>query len=248
VIFPSIFQRYDIEFNDVLYDDQNWIKSSYVENLHLKILDLACGTGRSSIHFLNSGAEVTGIDNSQEALEIYRANADSIGKFRNLTLQCSDINLSLPDNKWDIILIVGNSIGIFESEYHLDNFFCWAKGHLNSNGVLMITMTFPENGLIPIGIEQPKRQYRFKNQFKYERSYQINLTETKFHLHLKYWHNDILVHQDSLMLNRFSWKLIKNISGKYFGEMNISTDLKYSGNGEQEGREPYEVFFKITKL
>lgn len=246
--FPSIFQRYDIEFTDRLYDDQDWIKSAFNKDIHKTVLDLACGTGRSSIQLLNIGANITGLDANTEALEIFKSKASQIGKSENLVVGSLDLNLTFPIGKWDMILFVGNSIGIFESEERLDFFFKWAAENLNTNGVLLISMTLPENGPIPVGVEQPRRWYTFNSENKYERSFLFDLTETTCSLYLKYWKENTLIHEDKLKLNRYNWKFVKQMSERYFGVQNVNYDLRFLAQNHQESREPYEVFFKINKI
>jgi SAM-dependent methyltransferase len=246
--FPSIFQRYDTEFTDNLYDDQDWIRSAFNREIHTTVLDVACGTGRSSIQLLNSGVVVTGIDANNEALEIFQSKTVGSETAKTLFVENIDINLQFPEGKWDLILIVGNSIGIIQSRERLDWFFKWASESLNVNGRLLITMTFPENGPIPMGVEQPKKSYVLNNGFKYERSFRLNASEETSTIYLNYWQDDILVHQDVLNLYRYHWTLIKTLAEKYFGFQNVNYESKFSATGHQERTEPYEVFFKIHKV
>lgn len=246
--FPSIFQRYDIEFTDKLYDDQDWIKSAFNKKIHTTVLDLACGTGRSSVQLLKSGAIVTGVDSNKEALEIFQSKTTGSEYAKTLFIENIDINLQFPEGKWDVILIVGNSIGVIQSEGRLDCFFKWASESLNVNGRLLITMTFPENGPIQMGIEQPKKSYVLNNGFKYERSFHFNVSKEASTLVLNYWKDTILVHQDVLNLYRYHWTLIKTLAQKYFGFQNVNYELKFSATDHHERSEPYEVFFKIEKV
>ncbi len=245
--FPSIFQRYDIEFTDYLYDDQDWIKSAFNKEIHTTVLDIACGTGRSSIQLLNSGAVVTGVDSNKEALEIFRSKATYHETSGSLFVENIDINLLFPKGKWDVILIVGNSIGVIQSEERLNCFLHWASENLNVNGRLLISMTFPESGPVQMGIEQPKRSYVLSNGFKYERSFHFDVSKDKSSLFLKYWRDNILVHQDVLDLYRYDWTLVKSLAQKHFGFQNVNYEMKFSSTDNHDRSEPYEVFFSIEK-
>lgn len=64
-----------------------------------RILDVACGTGRHSIHFDAAGASVTGVDASSAMLAVARA------KQSNVTWLEGDVaKLPVPDASFDIVV------------------------------------------------------------------------------------------------------------------------------------------------
>ena len=83
---------------------------------HHNVLDLCCGQGRHSVALAKTGLNVTGVDLSEEMLEIARSNADEIGL--GITLQQADMR-RLPNEfsgKFDAVINMFSSFGYLESE------------------------------------------------------------------------------------------------------------------------------------
>jgi SAM-dependent methyltransferase len=245
--FPSIFARYDIEFPDRLYNDKDFIREVIQKNHYRTVLDVACGTGRSSIELLSLGADVTGVDVNSEALEIYQNKARMILNDNQLNLLNLDINVELPKGQWELILFVGNSIGILPDKQKLDRFFEFAKSHLTAMGSLLVTMTFPENGAAQIGVEQPRRNFTLPDGWTYERSHSTEVTNEFTYINLNYWKNDQLFHKETLQMTRFSWNDVYDIASNHFDKKNISMEFFGANHGPPNGSSHYEVFFKFGK-
>lgn len=99
------------------------------------VLDLGCGVGRHSISFARSGARVTGLDISSTLI----ARAHEISRSKNLSVEfvCGDFRALLYENQFDVVLILGDTFGIFTDE---DNgeFLKAACAALKKNGVIVI--------------------------------------------------------------------------------------------------------------
>lgn len=83
---------------------------------HYRILDLCCGQGRHSVALANTGLDVTGVDLSEEMLDIARSSADREGV--ELALIQADMR-NLPRNfekQFDIVINMFSSFGYLESE------------------------------------------------------------------------------------------------------------------------------------
>jgi ubiquinone/menaquinone biosynthesis C-methylase UbiE len=78
--FTSLARVYDVIFEDVEYDDwcaftlsqiAGW-EGERLEPSDVRVLDLACGTGASTLPYVGCGYGVTGVDASAEMLEVAR--------------------------------------------------------------------------------------------------------------------------------------------------------------------------------
>ena len=94
-----------------------------------KVIDVGCGTGLFAYKAAKKGANVLGIDFSDEAIKIAQK------KFKNPNLRYEKIDASKIKNKYDVIV----SIGTLE---HMDNplqTLKLFKKHLNPNGKIIVT-------------------------------------------------------------------------------------------------------------
>ena len=80
-----------------------------------KILDVCCGQGRHIIELARRGyKDVTGIDYSNFLLQTGKKNAQKDGL--NVKFKQSDARtITFPSDSFDVVTILGNSIGYFES-------------------------------------------------------------------------------------------------------------------------------------
>lgn len=117
-IFNSLYLKTD---GDVV-DDQNIAKAEvdlFIDILKLsredKILDLCCGQGRHSLELARRGFEnVEGLDRSRYLIQKAKTQAKNEGlsvKFREGDAR----NLPYPADTFDVVLILGNSFGYFET-------------------------------------------------------------------------------------------------------------------------------------
>jgi len=67
-----------------------------------KVLDAGCGSGFFLFDYLFYGADVTGIDQSENSIEFVRQQANALG-FRPTLIACDLETVSLPDNSFDYI-------------------------------------------------------------------------------------------------------------------------------------------------
>lgn len=97
-----------------------------------KVLDLATGTGEIAINLAKSGAEVIGLDNSQNQIAVARRKAKDLGlsiEFKLMTAEDVDFN----DNEFDVIT-ASCSWNYFDKEICIPKF----KRILKPDGKLLI--------------------------------------------------------------------------------------------------------------
>lgn len=114
------------EANDYLYFYQEMIKDEYtteevaflIQTLSLdspkKILDLACGHGRHANNLAGFGHDVTGIDQSQEFLDIASEEAEKKGV--HVRYLCCDSRNYCESEAYDYVIHLFSSFGYFSDE------------------------------------------------------------------------------------------------------------------------------------
>lgn len=135
----TVFGKYS-DFYDLLYKDKDYKKEvEYIDNLIKKykknsktILDLGCGTGTHDILLSQKNYLITGVDQSQEMIDI--ANKKSNNK---LNLVKSDIRSLNLEKKFDVITSLFHVISYMTNNEDLDNFFQVCSKHLKKNGILI---------------------------------------------------------------------------------------------------------------
>jgi SAM-dependent methyltransferase len=94
--FSSLARVYDAIFSDVEYDDwcaftldqlsADWA-GERLEPSQVRVLDLACGTGASTVPYVGCGFDVTGVDASADMLEVARAKLPEVAFVRQNFLE-----------------------------------------------------------------------------------------------------------------------------------------------------------------
>lgn len=103
-MFNSVAGRYDLmNFLASLGQEKVWrthVKRAVVTRPFLKVLDVAAGTGASSIEFVRAGAKVVAVDFSEGMI------AEGRRRHPEIDFQQGDaINLDFPDNTFDCVTI-----------------------------------------------------------------------------------------------------------------------------------------------
>lgn len=112
--FTQLARVYDAIFSDVEYQDWcdfvcevlsdfGWVGVN-LEPHDVRVLDLACGTGSSSLPYLERGFTVTGADPSEPMLEVARAKLPSVAFHRQ-----GFLDLDLPE-RFHLVISVFDSL------------------------------------------------------------------------------------------------------------------------------------------
>ncbi len=128
---------FDTPFYHILYKDRDYTEAeNFMFNLteylnipeHGKILDLACGKGRHSIHLNKLGFNVTGVDLSENSITHAK-------QFENDTLNFKVHNMTKPFNEeFDAVFNLFTSFGYFDNTEDNLNTIKSIKVNLNDNG------------------------------------------------------------------------------------------------------------------
>jgi len=133
---------FDSNYYHILYQNRDLEEaSSFIDRLidfldpkpNARMLDLACGKGRHSIHLAKKGYTVVGLDLSTESIKAARAF-----EMKDLSFYSHDMRLPFRINYFQYIFNFFTSFGYFETEKdHLDTLINIAKG-LTKDGVFVI--------------------------------------------------------------------------------------------------------------
>ncbi|MFZ7945469.1 MULTISPECIES: class I SAM-dependent DNA methyltransferase [Bacillaceae] len=133
---------YDGLMKDAPYDEWvQFVKETLVKydvkrrGPHLRLLDLACGTGELSVRFAKEGFQVTGIDLSEDMLAVAQAKAEGEG-VRIPFFQQSMADLE-GHGQFDVIGIFCDSLNYLQTEEEVVSTFAAAMEHLNDHGIFI---------------------------------------------------------------------------------------------------------------
>ena len=100
-----------------------------------KLLELACGTGIQSVRFAKAGFDVTGLDLSEDMLEIARKRAEAAGEAIEFK-QGNMLDLSQA-GKYDLVTCYSDSICYMADEVEVGDVFKQVYDSLNDGGVFI---------------------------------------------------------------------------------------------------------------
>jgi len=122
-----------------------------------KVLDLACGAGRHSILFAKNGFDVTGIDISENLLNVAKNTAQELGLSINFIK--SDLRKLCLSESFHLIINLFTSFGYFENDEENGEVIKLASRHLNDNGYFVIdffNFAYLNKNLIPVSYDKTK--------------------------------------------------------------------------------------------
>lgn len=146
MIYTEFAKFYDDLFDATLYD--RWadyvVESAQQMNQapsDLKILDLACGTGRLAVKLAKLGFQVTGADLSEDMLTI----AEQRTREANVDVPFIQTDMRTLDglDQYDLITCFDDSLNYLIDENDLSAAFTAVNDHLNPEGLFLFDMITP---------------------------------------------------------------------------------------------------------
>jgi ubiquinone/menaquinone biosynthesis C-methylase UbiE len=144
----NVFKRY-ADFYDSLYEDKNYqeecnfvkhVFETHSEKKVNSILDLGCGTGSHALPFADMGYVVTGVDISENMLDIARKKAANNKKQIEFVQQ--DIrHLKLPQ-KYDAAVAMFAVMGYQTTNQDFEDTLISVHRHLNTGGLFLFDVWF----------------------------------------------------------------------------------------------------------
>lgn len=157
-VFLDYANYYDALYSDKDYQSEIEFIHSQITKFHpnaKKILDIGCGTGRHDLLLAKKGYEITGIDSSEQMIQI--------AKQKNLSKDC---NFSLGDGrvlklneKFDVVISLFHVLSYQTSNDDLLNFLETATSHLNDGGICILDYWY---GPAVLNIKPEKRTKTFQ--------------------------------------------------------------------------------------
>lgn len=136
MIFNNYAKYYDLLYKDKDYKSEiDYIDSlikKYSNKENISILDIGCGTGIHANYLAEKGYQVTGIDFSEEMIQI--ANG---GKNKNTEFFVYDATNFQLEKKFDIILSLFHVVSYQTTNLSIESLFSNVSNHLHEKGLLI---------------------------------------------------------------------------------------------------------------
>lgn len=146
MIYSEFAQFYDDLFDETLYD--RWlayttsrISQPKTAKSDVKILDLACGTGRLAVKLAKLGYSVDGVDLSADMLTLadQRAQAEQV----DITFIQADMRELADLGQYDVITCYDDSLNYLIDQKDFQQTLNSVNGHLNPGGQLLFDVITP---------------------------------------------------------------------------------------------------------
>jgi SAM-dependent methyltransferase len=136
---------YDVDNRDNLTDDIQFYVD-YAKNLKCaNILELGCGTGRVSLALAIAGFNVTGLDLSNEVLDVFRQkldNTDNNTKHRIEIIHGNMANFEL-NKPFDLIIVPFRAFQCLADDNDIEKSLTSIRNHLTDRGIFIVNVFNP---------------------------------------------------------------------------------------------------------
>lgn len=134
--YETFARVYDAIMDDSLYDLWTDFSLRHLpKKKNAKLLELACGTGIQSIRFKQAGFDVTGLDLSQDMLDLAKKRAQS-AKVTIPFIQGNMLDLSAVGT-FDYVTCYSDSICYMQDEVEVGDVFKEVYNSLNEGGIFI---------------------------------------------------------------------------------------------------------------
>jgi ubiquinone/menaquinone biosynthesis C-methylase UbiE len=129
-------QRYDLVMGAYARGDQLNFYRQQVARYGEPVLELACGSGRFTLPLANEGINITGMDISEEMLNMAKFKASNSGvSIRFLQGDMRNFNLG---EKFNLIFISAQSLSHLHMREEIENCFSCVRRHVAEKGRFLI--------------------------------------------------------------------------------------------------------------
>ncbi|KPK64781.1 hypothetical protein AMJ83_00925 [candidate division WOR_3 bacterium SM23_42] len=143
--FDRVARFYDHEQKDFVKDIPFYL--DYAKQCGGEVLELGCGTGRILLPIARAGIEITGLDASEEMLDIARKKIDeAIGN--KVTLVKGDMKAFKLSKHFSMIFIAFRSFQCLLTKQEQVSCLECVWNHLADNGTLIIDLFAPRHDLL----------------------------------------------------------------------------------------------------
>ncbi len=149
--YRAIAEYYDAEneHSGMLQDDIPFFLSTLPKRRRLDILDLCCGTARSSIPIAQAGHRVVGIDYARDMLVIAKRKRESVGLTdKQLSLKFGNARQLNLGRRFEYVCIFFNTFLNFPTLARQDEVLKRVSAHLKPRGRVWIDVFNPDLALL----------------------------------------------------------------------------------------------------
>jgi len=144
-VFGSLYADiYDFVYRDKNYDKEcstiRALFDSYSDQCILSVLDLGCGTGNHALRLAAQGYKVTGVDRSDEMLDIARVKAEE--KSLPVALYHGDIKSIVIDQTFDAAILMFAVLGYQVTNDDLIQTLQNIRRHIRMGGLLIFDVWY----------------------------------------------------------------------------------------------------------
>ena len=147
-VFDRIARFYDYEQEDFVKDIPFYVE--YAKKCGGNVLELACGTGRVLIPIAHEGIQVTGMDISEEMLNIARGKTVKLDKSigENIEIVQGDMKQFYLKKKFSMIYIAFRSFQCLLTKQDQGACLECVNRHLEDNGLFILDLFAPRHDIL----------------------------------------------------------------------------------------------------
>lgn len=159
VSFYSDARRYDLAMGAYASGDQLNFYRRQVARYGEPVLELACGSGRLTIPLAREGIDITGLDISEEMLQLAKSKASKSGL--SIRFIRGDIRSFDLGEKFKFIVIPAQSLSHLHTREEIEDCFSCVRRHLADEGRFLIELFNSSIGMLAreSGRRYPVGQY-----------------------------------------------------------------------------------------
>ena len=142
-LFRNSAWLYDVDNRDNLHDDIPFYLE-YAKQQQGEILELGCGTGRVALTLAAEGFCVTGLDLSQQMLDVFREKRAAKPDIADrITLVHGNMADFAFDRKFSMIIAPFRAFQALTDDRDINNSLSSIRGHLTDDGIFIVNVFDP---------------------------------------------------------------------------------------------------------
>lgn len=154
--YKTFAKIYDEVMDETLYEDWLNFTTRHIGESQKNILELACGTGILSVELANIGHRVTGLDLSEEMIELAKERTTEDDEL--LSFEVGDMLDLKKADQYDVVTCFSDSLCYMPDEEAVQTVFNEVYRSLKSDGIFL----FDVHSIFKIEQEFPEYSYHYQ--------------------------------------------------------------------------------------